>query len=62
MKRKKEKGYMYKLALVWIIHFGNKDPYEVTCFDCEDYKNKLCEGGYCVYQCMEDKAKNVIVF
>lgn len=47
-----------KAAVLYVCHFGYKQPELVTCKDCLDFKLELCSGGAsnAVY-CMYDKAE-----
>lgn len=46
-----------KITILYLIHFGKKNPDLVTCRDCSDYNLGLCFGGYDVFECMYDKAE-----
>lgn len=50
----------YKVCVLYMMHFGGKDPKMVTCGDCVDYKLDLCEGGRDdeVWECMYEKAES----
>lgn len=55
----RDRDIVEKMAVLYLIHFGNKDPEKVTCKDCEDFKMGLCRGGcYDIVECMYDKAVN----
>lgn len=41
-----------KFGLYWLIHFGSKFPPDVRCFQCADFKIKVCEGGQIPIECM----------
>lgn len=51
-----------KMAVLYFIHFGNKDLDLVTCRDCCDYKIGFCFGCDDIVGCMYDKAVNTEVF
>lgn len=58
-----EDNMLNKIAVLYAVHFGNKDPWLVTCKDCLDFKTALCPGIYLcsirdVFDCMYYKAKN----
>jgi len=47
-----------KMAMLYIIHFGNKNPEFVTCKDCLDFRQGFCSGGADdVFECMYDKVE-----
>ena len=47
-----------KVAILYIVHFGNKEPEKVTCKDCSDFNLGFCSGGASnTLVCMYDKAK-----
>lgn len=47
-----------KVFILYVIHFGRKDPDLVTCLDCLDYKLGLCPGGADdVLECMYETAQ-----
>lgn len=48
-----------KITLLYLMHFGNKNPDFVTCKDCVDYELGVCPGGADdVMDCMCDTAKS----
>lgn len=51
-----------KIAVLYVVHFGNKQPGLVTCKDCVDFKLGFCSGGGNVFDCMYDKAEKCEVF
>jgi len=52
-----------KVAVLYFIHFGSKDPDLVTCLDCLDYRLRLCPGGAeSVFDCMFEQAESCEFF
>ena len=48
-----------KIAILYLIHFGRKDPDLATCKDCVDYELGFCCGGAeDVMECMYEKAES----
>lgn len=47
------------ITVLYLIHFGKRDPDLVTCLDCLDYRLNLCFGGAeSVLYCMYEQAQN----
>lgn len=58
MMNKEIEEKMDRFMIVYMMHFGDKRFDKVTCFDCEDYKMKLCEGFIKdPILCMGDKSR-----
>lgn len=60
-----EANMLNKIASLYAVHFGNKDPERVTCKDCLDFKIGLCAGGggfRNIFACMYDKAEKCEIF
>jgi hypothetical protein len=52
-----------RFVLVWMMHFGNRLPCEVTCVDCADFRSGVCEGGADdVVECMQEHAEKAVFF
>lgn len=52
-----------RLVVIYLMHFGNKNPDLVSCKDCVDYEMRLCDGGAeDVLECMYDIAERCEVF
>ena len=48
-----------KIVILYLIHFGRKDPDLATCKDCVDYELGFCCGGAeDVMECMYEKAES----
>lgn len=52
-----------KITVLYLIHFGSKDPDLVNCLDCLDYRLDLCSGGVeSVLDCMYEQAERCEFF
>ena len=52
-----------KITILYLIHFGKKEPDLATCKDCADYHLGFCSGGADnVMDCMYDKVESCYFF
>ena len=44
-----------KFFALWYAHFGDIPPGHAKCEDCNEYKNRKCEGGKDPIKCISSK-------